>query len=342
MCLWQRHRQQKMETNVMNKRNLITKLALASLCALGLSAAHAAPGDNYPSRPVKIIVGFQAGGPTDVTARLVAKALQDELKGAFIVENKPGATSNIASEMVANAHPDGYTLLVAASPLTMNKYVFPQQKFDPIKSFEPVSKISSAPGVLAVSPKLPVKNWQEFEALAKKKAEGLSYGTTGQGGTQHMATLRLEQLTGIKMVHVPYGGTTGVINDLMGSVIDVAFMTSTGAMPNLEAGKVRPIAVAGPQRLPGLPAVPTFKELGVPDMKSESWNALLAPAGTPKPIIDKLAAVIQKAVKSKAFKDTLIPQGSMLIGNSPQEFKAELNEEVAFWADQFKKANIGN
>ncbi|MBF5004242.1 Bug family tripartite tricarboxylate transporter substrate binding protein [Diaphorobacter caeni] len=320
----------------------IATLAIASLCALSFSGAHASETDSYPSRPVKIIVGFQAGGPTDVAARLVARALSEELKGSFIVENKPGATSNIASEMVAGAKPDGYTLLIAASPLTMNKFVFPQQRFDPIKSFEPVSKISSAPGVLAVSPNLAAKNWKEFEALAKKKADGLSYGSTGQGGTQHMAMLRLEQLTGIKMVHVPYGGTTGVINDLMGSVIDVAFMTSTGAMPNLESGKVRPIAIAGPQRLQGLPNVPTFKELGVPEMKSDSWNALLAPAGTPKVIVDKLAAVVQKAVKSKIFKDTLIPQGSVLIGNSPQEFKAELNEEVAFWADQFKKANIGN
>lgn len=320
----------------------IINLAIAALGALAFSGANAAGTDTYPGRTVKIIVGFQAGGPTDVTARLVARALSDELKTPFIVENKPGATSNIASEMVASAPPDGYTLLVAASPLTMNKYVYPQQRFDPLKSFEPISKISSAPGVLAVSPKLPVKTYQEFEALAKKKPDGLSYGSTGQGGTQHMAMLRLEQLTGMKMVHVPYGGTTGVINDLMASVIDVAFMTSTGAMPNLEAGKVRPLAIAGPQRLPGLPDVPTFKELGIPDMKSESWNALLAPAGTPQPIIDKLAAVVAKAVKSKAFHDALVPQGSILIGNSPKEFKAELNEEVAFWADQFKKANIGN
>lgn len=321
----------------------IVNLAMASLCALTLHGANAADVEaSYPGRTVKIIVGFQAGGPTDVTARLVARALSDEFKVPFIVENKPGATSNIASEMVAAAAPDGYTLLVAASPLTMNKYVFSQQKFDPIRSFEPISKISSAPGVLAVSPHLSARNWAEFEALARKKVDALSYGSTGQGGTQHMAMLRLVQLTGIKMVHVPYGGTTGVLNDLMGSVINVAFMTSTGAMPHLEAGKVRPIAIAGSQRLQGLPGVPTFKELGVPEMKSESWNALLAPTGTPRQVIDKLAAGVKKAVHSKALKDVLIPQGSILIGNSPQEFKAELNEEVAFWADQFKKANIGN
>ncbi len=323
------------------KRRIAT-LAIASLCLPGFSGAQTSGADTYPNKTVKIIVGFQAGGPTDVTARLVARALSDALKTPFIVENKPGATSNIASEMVATAPPDGYTLLVAASPLTMNKYVYPQQKFDPLKSFEPVSKISVAPGVLAVSPQLPVKTYQEFEALAKKKPDGLSYGSTGKGGTQHMAMLRLEELTGVKMLHVPYGGTTGVINDLMASTIDVAFMTSTGAMSNLVAGKVRPLAVAGTTRLPALPNVPTFKELGIPAMKSDSWNALLAPAGTPKAIVDKLAAVIEKAVHTKAFEETLVPQGSLLIGNSPQQFKAELHEEVAFWAEQFKKSNTGN
>ena len=311
-------------------------LALAGL-AIGTGAAAA---DKYPSKPVKIVVGFQAGGPTDVVARLVAKALQDELKGAFVVENKPGATSNIASETVAAAQPDGYTLLLAAAPLTMNKFVFPKQKFDPLRSFEPISKISSAPGVLAVSPKMPVKTYKEFEELAKKKPNALSYGTTGAGGTQHMATMRLEQLTGIDMLHVPYSGGSGVLNDLIAGVVDSAFMTSTGAMPNLQAGKVIPLAIAGPVRLPGLPNVPTFAELGLPGMVSDSWNGLLAPAGTPQPVIDQLARVIAKAVQSKEFKDTLIPQGAVLIGNSPSEFKSQLQAEVVHWAEQFKKVKL--
>ena len=155
-----------------------------------------------------------------------------------------------------------------------------------------------------------------------------------------MATLRLEQLTGIKMLHVPYSGGSGVLNDLIAGVVDVAFMTSTGAMPNLEAGKVRPLAVAGPVRLPGLPQVPTFAELGLPGMVSDSWNGLLAPAGTPQPIIDKLSAAVMKAVKSKEFKDVLIPQGAVLIGNTSSAFKAELQTEVSHWAEQFKKFKI--
>ena len=321
----------------MQRLNAITALLAVAGLALGTGAAAA---DKYPSKPVKIVVGFQAGGPTDVVARLVAKALQDELKGAFVVENKPGATSNIASETVAAAQPDGYTLLLAAAPLTMNKFVFPKQKFDPLKSFEPVSKISSAPGVLAVSPKMPVKSYKEFEELAKKKPNALSYGTTGAGGTQHMATLRLEQLTGIDMLHVPYSGGSGVLNDLIAGVVDSAFMTSTGAMPNLQAGKVIPLAIAGPVRLPGLTQVPTFAELGLPGMVSDSWNGLLAPAGTPQPVINQLARAIAKAVQSKEFKDTLIPQGAVLIGNSPGEFKSQLQAEVVHWAEQFKKVKL--
>ena len=321
----------------MQRRTWMTAAAVWGGLVLGNTAL---ASDVYPSKPVKIIVGFQAGGPTDVVARLVAKALQDELKGSFVVENKPGATSNIASEMVAAAAPDGYTLLLAAAPLTMNQFVFPKQKFDALRSFEPISKVSSAPGVLAVTNKLNITSYKELEALAKQKPGSLSYGTTGAGGTQHMATLRLEQLAGIQMLHVPYSGGSGVLNDLIAGVVDVAFMTSTGAMPNLEAGKVRPLAIAGPVRLPGLPNVPTFAELGLPGMVSDSWNGLLAPAGTPQPIIDKLAAAVMKAVKSKEFKDALIPQGAVLIGNSPSEFRAQMQTEVAHWSEQFKKIKI--
>lgn len=318
----------------MHRRTWMVALAALGFCSL------APASDKYPSRPVKIVVGFQAGGPTDVVARLVAKALQNELKGAFIVENKPGATSNIASETVAAAAPDGYTLLLAAAPLTMNSFVFPRQKFDPLRSFEPISKISSAPGVLAASPQLGVRSYKEFEALARSRPGALSYGTTGAGGSQHMATLRLEQLAGLQMLHVPYSGGSGVLTDLIAGVVDVAFMTSTGAMPHLEAGKVRPLAVAGPVRLPGLPGVPTFAELGLPGMVSDSWNGLLAPAGTPRPIVDRLAVAVAKAVQSREFKDTLIPQGAVLIGNSPAEFKAQLQSEVVQWSEQFKKVKI--
>lgn len=307
---------------------------------LATAAGAVAAKEEYPSKPVKIVVGFQAGGPTDVVARLLAKALQDELKGTFIVENKPGATSNIASEMVATAPADGYTLLLAAAPMTMNRFVYPKQKFDPLKSFVPISKISSAPGVFAINPKLPIKNFKEFAAYAKASPGAVSYGTTGAGGTQHMATLRLEQLSGLKMLHVPYSGGSGVLNDLIAGVVDAAFMTSTGAMSNLEAGKVRPLAVAGPVRLPGIPDVPTFAELGLPGMVSDSWNALLAPAGTPQAIIDKLAAATVKATKSAEFKKILIPQGAVLIGNTPAEFKSELEAEVAHWTEQFKKIQI--
>jgi len=320
----------------MKRRTCLSALASASLIA----ASGAVWAETYPSKPVKIIVGFQAGGPTDVVARLVAKALQDELKGTFIVENRPGATSNIASEMVAASAPDGYTLLLAAAPLAMNKYMYPKQKFDPIKSFEPISKVSSAPGVFAVTNKLPVKDFKEFLDLSKQKPGGITYATTGTGGTPHMATLRLEQLAGIEMLHVPYSGGSGAINDLIAGVVEASFLTSTGAMANLEAGKVRALAVAGPQRLPGIPNVPTFTEVGLPGMVSDSWNALLAPAGTPKPIVDKLAAVIAKATKSEEFKRTLIPQGAVLIGNTPAQFKAELEAEVAHWGEQFKKFNV--
>lgn len=320
------------------QRRIFTWTAVAC-AALSLPVAVMAQSD-YPQRAVKVVVGFQAGGPTDVVARLVAKSLQDQLKKPFVVENKPGATSNIAAEMVALAPADGYTLLFAASPLAMNRFTHPQQKYDPLTSFEPIAKVSSAPGVLAVSPKLAAKTYAEFEALAKQAPNKLSYGTTGAGGTQHMATRRLEQLAGIQMLHVPYSGGPGVLNDLMAGNIDAAIMTATGSMPHLEAGKVRPLAVTGSTRIPSLPNVPTFIELGQPDMRSDSWNALLAPAGTPQPIIDKLAAAIGEAVKSPQFAAVLTAQGASMLGNTPAQFKSELKAEVAYWTEQFKNVKI--
>lgn len=322
----------------MIRRRTLTTLCLAAAALGTVSAAMAQ--ETWPQRPVRIIVGYQAGGPTDVVARLIANKLQEALGQPFVVDNRPGAGSNIASEAVAAAAPDGYTLLIAAAPLTMNRYVYKNQKFDAEKSFEPVSKISSAPGVLAVSPQLPARSLKELIALAKSQPGRLTYGTTGTGGSQHMATERFQRLAGIELVHVPYKGGSGALTDLIAGHVDLAFMTSTGAMPFLETAKVRPLAVAGPRRLPGIPDVPTFAELGMPAMVSDSWNGLLAPAGTPAAIVRRLHAVVAEAVKSPKVRGKLEPQGAILVGNSPQEFRQEIRAEVQHWKEQFATVKI--
>ncbi|MBS0498828.1 MAG: tripartite tricarboxylate transporter substrate binding protein [Proteobacteria bacterium] len=315
--------------------------SLAACAALTLGLATGAMADAaYPAKPVRIIVGYSAGGPTDAVARIIAVHLQTRLGQPFIVDNRPGAGSNIASEAVAAAAPDGYTLLVAAAPLTMNGFVHKKQKFDAIKSFEPISKLSSAPGVLAVRPGMAVGSVKELIALAKKEPGRLTYGSTGEGGSQHMAGELFQRLAGIQLTHVPYKGASNVMTDLIGGVVDMAFMTASGAMPHLQAGKVKPLAVAGPQRLPGLPNVPTFAQAGYPAMISDSWNGLLAPAGTPADIVKKLHAAAVEALQAPEVKAKLESQGAIVIGSGPEEFRGDIQREVAQWAEQFKAIKV--
>ncbi|HRO81439.1 MAG TPA: tripartite tricarboxylate transporter substrate binding protein [Alicycliphilus denitrificans] len=320
------------------KRRILSLAALAA-CAWSI-AVPAAADAAYPAKPVRIIVGYSAGGPTDAVARLVAAHLQARLGQPFVVDNRAGAGSNIASEAVAAAAPDGYTLLVAAAPLTMNSHVYKNLKFDAVKSFAPISKLSSAPGVLAVRTDWGVGSVKELVAAAKKEPGRFTYGTTGLGGSQHMATEQFQRLAGVKLTHIPYKGASNVMTDLIAGHVDMAFMTATGAMPHLQAGKVKPLAVAGPQRLSGLPNVPTFAEAGYPAMISDSWNGLLAPAGTPEAIVKKLHAAAVEALQMPEIRTKLESQGAIVIGNSPEEFRADIQREVAHWAEQFKAIKI--
>lgn len=322
----------------MKKQSIVSVLFGCS--ALFGATAHAQQAVNYPVKPVRIVVGYQAGGPTDMVARMVANKLQVSLGQAFVVENRPGAGSNLASEAVASAAPDGYTLLIAAAPLTMNSFVYKNLKFNVKKDFEPISLLSSAPGVLAVSAELPVKNVQELIALAKKTPGVLTYGSSGSGGSQHMFGERLQRLAGIQLIHVPYKGASGALNDLLAGHLDMTFMTSTGSMPYLQSGKVKPLAVAGPTRLSGIPNVPTFAEIGLPDMASDSWNGLLAPAGTSPAIIKKLHAAVVEAMESPDLKGKLESQGAIVKGSTPAEFRKQIDADLKHWEEQFKNTKI--
>ena len=320
------------------KRRVLARtlgLLLATACVSSVLADPA-----YPNKPVKILVGYAAGGPTDMVARMLAIKLQDKLGQPFIVENRAGAGSNIASEAVAAAAPDGYTLLMAAAPITMNVFVYKNLKYHPDKSFEPISQISSSPGVFAVAPNSPFKTVGEVLAYARSNPGRLNYGTTGVGGSQHMATELLQSLTKTKYTHVPYKGASAVLTDLMSGHIDIAFMTASGAMPHLQSGKVKPLAVAGETRLTGLPNLPTFTELGIKGMVSDSWNGLLAPAGTPPSIIRKLFVAVNEVAKSPDFKTKLQTAGAEVIGSSPEEFQKTIRQELVQWEQQFKEIKI--
>ncbi|WP_455288700.1 tripartite tricarboxylate transporter substrate binding protein [Cupriavidus necator] len=319
-------------------RGAVAGILLALGTALAPTAAMAA--GPYPSEPIRIIVGYQAGGPTDLTARLLASKLQASLGQPVVVENKVGAGSNIASEYVASAAPDGYTLLLAAAPITMTKYLYKGLKFDVQKSFDPVANVMNAPAVLAVSTKLPVRDLKSLIALARQRPGSLTFGSSGAGGSQHLAGELLKQKAGIDMLHIPYKGASGALTDLMAGTVDMVFMTSMSALPALKSGNPRALAVASKKRLPQMPQLPTMDESGLPGFEADSWNGLLAPAGTPKPILDRLNAEVNKALVSPDLREKLESQGAIVVGGSREEFRQYLKQEVERWGTVFKTVKI--
>jgi tripartite-type tricarboxylate transporter receptor subunit TctC len=314
----------------MNKSRRQTIAGAAALMVTGLSglarAQSAAAG--YPNAPVKIVVGFSAGGPTDLAARLIAAKLQTALGQTFIVDNRPGAGSNLASEVVAKAAPDGYTLLMAAAPLAINNHLYKNLKFDALRSFEPISQVMSAPCILAVRPDS-YKSMSELVAAAKREPGKLSFSSSGAGGSQHLAGELLQQKAGIELLHIPYKGAAPALSDLLGGQVAMGFMTSLSSVPYFKSGKLRALAVAAPQRLPQLPDVPTMAEAGFPGVEINSWSGLLAPAKTPPEIVAKLQREVARALAAPDVKDKLTSQGAVVVGGSAAEFAKYLARESA-------------
>ena len=305
---------------------VVLSFAGFAVFAQAVSAQDAAA--NYPNKSVRIIVGYQAGGPTDLTARLIASKLQAALGQAFIVDNKPGASSNRASEIVATSAPDGYTLLIAASQLVSSSVLFKDVKFAAEKSFAPITEIMMSPAVLVVGPSLQVKSMSELISLAKKQPGKLSYASTGSASVPHVSAELFQLHAKIKFLHVPYRGAGLALNDLLGGQVDMFFMTALSAIPYIQSGKVRALAVTSKQTLPQLPNVPTMAQAGIQGLELESWNGLFAPAGTPQPIINKLYREVALILKDPEVRKTFEDQAAVVVGNSPQEFAAYIKQEI--------------
>ncbi len=322
------------------KRKYIKALLLAGVCALAIPTLSNAAAD-YPSKPVRIVVGYQAGGPTDLLARVVAEKLQAALGQPFIVENKPGAASNIASLEVAKAAPDGYTLLMAAAPIATNQFLYKNQGFDVLKDFAPISQIMSAPSVLAVSAKLPLNTVDELIAYGRAHPGELSVASTGNGGTPHLAAEAFKQRTKLDLIHIPYKGQASAVNDVMAGHVSMYFITSLSAIPYLHAGNPKPLAVAALKRMPQLPDVPTMAEAGMDGFVAESWTGLLAPAGTPRPVVEKLHAAMMDIVRDAKVRKDLTDQGAVVVGSAtPEDFTALIKSNVETWGAILKTANI--
>lgn len=313
--------------------------ATAAACTLLAGAVHA---QSYPSKPVKIVVPYAPGGPNDIVARLLAEKLTTSTGQTFLVENRPGGGSNIGAEAVAKSPADGYTLLVAATSHSINMTLFPKEslKYDLLKDFAPVSLLMTGPLVLVTNPATPVKNVKEFVALAKAKSGKLSFGSSGNGASTHLAGEMLNAAAGIQTIHVPYKGSGPALTDLMGGQIDFMVDTMISAMPFVTSGKLRALATTGKTRSPALPDVPTLAEQGYPGFEAVAWIGLLAPAKTPPEVVAKLNAEVKKVLDQTEVKGRLSVQGFNAEWQKPDVFGAYMGREIQKWGAIVRKANV--
>jgi tripartite-type tricarboxylate transporter receptor subunit TctC len=317
------------------------QLALAFvtlLCAL----AQAVSAQTFPTHTVKLVVAFPAGGPTDFVARVVAEELKTILGQTVIVENKPGANGAIGAEYVANAEPDGHTLFfttvgaVAVTPHLKTAKV----SYDTLKSFAPVTLVVRNTTVLVVRPDLPVKTAKDLAAMAKEKPNAIPFASTGVGSMPHLALELYQAAAGVKFLHVPYRGAAPALTDLLGGQVQALFADVPVLLPHIRAGKIRPLAVASDKRNSVIPDVPTLTELGMPNTSADNWYGLLAPAKTPRPIIDKLNVAMRKALTNPAAHDKLVQSGAVPAPTTPEEFGALLKSELDRWGEVVRAAGL--
>ena len=313
-------------------------LTFAAACLLPLAAL--AQG-NYPDKPIKLVVPFAPGGVTDTSGRLIAEALSRRLGQQVVVENKAGASGNIGTQGVASAAPDGYTLVLGFDgTLVINPHVFSPFPFDTLKDLAPVGKIGDATLILVAHPSLPVKTLQELIAYSKKDPKGVSYGTSGVGGTPHIAGELLNQQTGANLVHVPYKGGGQAMSDALGGNILLVYTAVAGAHQYVKAGKLNAIAVSSAKRSSSLPDVPTFIESGVAGFEVSSWVGILAPAQTPRPIVDRLNRELNAVLASPEIVEKLATLGITATPGTPDAFAAQIRADLAKYGKVVKAAGI--
>jgi tripartite-type tricarboxylate transporter receptor subunit TctC len=312
--------------------------ALGPLLASNARAQDAAAG--YPSKPIRIVVGFAPGGATDLVARAIAQKMQEAWGQPVTIDNKPGAGSNIASEIVARADPDGYTLLLGTIANATNMSLYKNLKYDTLRDFAPVTQFMAAPSVLVVSPSLPVDDLKGLVALARAKPGTLTYASSGAGGSPHLAGVLLEQRAGIQMIHVPYKGAAPALADVISGQVNLGFKTALSAIPSMQAGKLKPLAVAADKRLPQIPNVPTMAEAGMPDFEVSSWNGLLAPAKTPPAIVAKLHREVVRILALPDVRERFAAQAAEPVGSTPEAFRAYIQSEIDRWGAVAKNANV--
>jgi tripartite-type tricarboxylate transporter receptor subunit TctC len=320
-------------------RRTLTRAALVAFASLA-ATLHAAE-DDYPARPVKIVVPFAAGGSTDVVARILADKLGAELKQTFIVDNRPGASGNIGADVVAKSSADGYTLLMGTTGvLAINAHLYKDMPFDPEKDFTPVSYTSLLTNILVVNPEVPARTVADLVRLAKSKPGALTYASSGAGSSTHLSAELFKALAGVDILHVPYRGSSQALVDVISGQVTMLFDNAPSAMPFVQQGKLRALGVTSTRRLANLPDVPTIEESGVKGYESLSWSGIVAPAGTPRPIVNKLNAAIERILAMEDVKQKFASMGVEAVGGPPEAFARHVRAESEKWGRLIRTANI--
>lgn len=298
------------------------------IAALGSGTIVCAFAADYPTRPIRLVVPFAAGGGNDTIARLVGQKLSARLGQPIVVDNRAGAGGVVGAELAARAAPDGYTLFLGGvGSHAINPNLHEHLPYDPIKDFAPISLLASAPLILVVHPSVPVNSAQELIALARVQPGKLNYASNGNGSSSHLAAVMFESLTGIDFVHIPYKGLSPALTDLLGGQVQLMFSSVVAILPHVQSGKLRALAVSGGKRLALMPDLPTVAEAGVPEYQTSSWYGILAPAGTPKEIVSRLNAEIVKVLSEPDVRKALTNEGADPVGDSPEEFAAYIQAE---------------
>ena len=312
-------------------------IAFAALASLAAGAAYA---QQYPTKPIRLIVPFAPGGGTDITARVIALKLGDALGQTVVADNRPGANGTIGVDLCAKATPDGYTLTMISSSHAVNVSLYTKLPYDLIKDLAPITQATRQPYALVIHPAVPAKSVKELIALAKAKPGTLNYGSSGTGGLSHLSGALLASLSGVSMVHVPYKGGFPALMDVVGGQIQMLFSTLLQSQPQIKAGRLRILAVTTAQRWPSAPEVPTMAEAGVPGYEVTQWYGILAPAKTPQPIVVKLSKEIARFLHQSDVKEKLAADGADAVGSTPEQFGAHVRTEVARWNKLVKQIGL--
>lgn len=319
-----------------NRRDLMLGLSLSALYA-GTAQAQ----DKYPSKPIKLIVPYAAGGGTDTIARVIAQGIGQAIGQTMVVENNGAAGGNVATQQAANAEKDGYTVLMAnQGPMVVNPHLFKSMKVDTLKAFDPVTLLASAPLVVVVPKDSKFKDLKEMVAFGKANPEKLNFGSAGNGSASHLATLLLEKAAGFKSIHIPYRGAGPAISDLVTGKTDYMVTTFPSILGQIQGGLVRALAVTSKTRSPAFPDLPAVAELGWPNYEASAWYGFVVPAGTPKPIVERLRTATLDALKSPVLMDRLGKEGATPIGNSSEAFGKMMAEEHKRWGELIATAGL--